>query len=61
MPKKQKSRLIKCEVCTTIPSVIIHKQVYYCADCYINKFVRMRKGLRPKPMDNSSKTYIERK
>ena len=35
MTKKQKSRLIKCEVCTTIPSVIIHKQVYYCADCYI--------------------------
>ena len=35
MPKKQKSRTIKCEVCTTIPSVIIHKQVYYCADCYI--------------------------
>jgi hypothetical protein len=34
MPKK-KSRLIKCEVCNVIPSVIIHKQVYYCADCYI--------------------------
>ena len=34
MPKR-KSKIIKCEVCTTMPSVIIHKQVYYCADCYI--------------------------
>jgi len=24
-----------CEVCTTIPSVIIHNKIYYCADCYI--------------------------
>jgi len=34
MPKK-KSRVIKCEVCNTLPSVIIHKKVYYCSDCYI--------------------------
>ena len=33
--KTEKSKKIKCEVCNTIPSVIIHKQVYYCADCYI--------------------------
>ena len=35
MPKKQKSRVIKCEMCNTLPSVIIHKKLYYCADCYI--------------------------
>jgi len=35
MPKKQKSRVIKCEMCNTFPSVIIHKKLYYCADCYI--------------------------
>jgi protein-arginine kinase activator protein McsA len=34
MPKK-KSRVIKCEMCNTLPSVIIHKKLYYCADCYI--------------------------
>ena len=34
MPKK-KSRVIKCEICNTLPSVIIHKKLYYCADCYI--------------------------
>jgi protein-arginine kinase activator protein McsA len=33
--KEKKSKVIKCEVCTTLPSVIIHKKVYYCADCYI--------------------------
>jgi protein-arginine kinase activator protein McsA len=34
MPKK-KSRVIKCELCNTLPSVIIHKKLYYCSDCYI--------------------------
>ena len=35
MPKKPKSKKMKCEVCNTIPSVIIHNRIYYCADCYI--------------------------
>jgi hypothetical protein len=51
--------VIKCE-CKK-DAVIVEDKKYYCADCYINKFVRVRKGLRPKPLDNSFKTYIERK
>ncbi len=51
--------MIKCE-CKK-DAVIVEYKKYYCADCYINKFVRVRKRLRPKPMDNSSKTNIERK
>ena len=35
MPKKRKSKTIKCEVCNTMGSVIIYKQIYYCGDCYI--------------------------
>ena len=33
MAKKDKE--IQCEVCNMLPSVIIHSQIYYCADCYI--------------------------
>ena len=32
---------------------LIEDKIYYCADCYVNKFVRVRsKRLQPKPMDN---------
>ncbi len=41
-------------------AVIIENKKYYCGPCYVNKFVRVRKGLRSKPLDNRSKTYIER-
>lgn len=51
--------MIKCE-CKK-DAVIVEDKKYYCADCYINKFIGVYKRLRHKPMDNSSKTYIERK
>ena len=50
--------MIKCE-CKK-DAVIIENKKYYCADCYINKFVGVRKRLRPKPMDNIFKTSLER-
>jgi len=50
--------VIKCE-CKK-DAVIVENKKYYCADCYINKFVRVRKGLRLKPLDNRNETDVER-
>ena len=33
-------------------AVIIENKKYYCGPCYVNRFVRVRKGLQFKPMDN---------
>ena len=46
--------MIKCE-CKK-DAVVVENKKYYCADCYINKFVRVRKRLRPKPLDNRNET-----
>ena len=54
--------MIKCqhEECKK-DAVIIEDKKYYCADCYIDKFIGMYKRLRFKPLDDSIKTSYERK
>ena len=37
-------------------AVIIENKKYYCGPCYVNRFVRVRKGLRSKPLDNRNET-----
>ena len=49
MPK-EKNKTIKCEICTTVPSVIIHEKIYYCADCMLAK-----QGYRKGDKNNGSR------
>ena len=51
---KQKKMKEKCE-CKK-DAVIIEDKKYYCGPCYVNKFVRVHKGLRSKPLDNRNET-----
>ena len=39
-------------------AVIIEDKIYYCGPCYVNKFVRVRKGLQSKPLDTVSYTHL---
>jgi len=45
----------QCKLCKK-NAVIIKNKNYYCADCYINKFISMYKRLSVKPLDNSNKS-----
>tara|TARA_E500000305_G_scaffold101624_1_gene95327 strand:- start:548 stop:778 length:231 start_codon:yes stop_codon:yes gene_type:complete len=45
----------KCEECEK-DAVIIENKKYYCADCYIDKFIGMYKRLRFKSVDDRSKS-----
>jgi len=42
----------KCEECEK-DAVIIENKKYYCADCYIDKFIGVYKRLRFKPLHDS--------
>ena len=46
--------MIKCE-CKK-DAVIVEDKKYYCADCYIDKFIGMYKRLRFKSVDDRSKS-----
>ena len=37
-------------------AVIIENKIYYCGPCYVNRFVRVRKGLQSKPLDNRNES-----
>ena len=49
------TKKIKCE-CKK-DAVVIENKIYYCAPCYIDKFIRVFKRLRPEPLDNSFKIH----
>ena len=45
----------QCKLCNK-NAVIIENKIYYCGPCYVNRFVRVRKGLQSKPLDNRNKS-----
>jgi hypothetical protein len=45
----------QCKLCNK-NAVIIENKIYYCATCYVNKFVKLHKRLSIKPLDNSIKS-----
>ena len=52
------TKKIKCECKKN--AIIIENKVYYCATCYINKFIRVHQRHRYKPNNNSGENTVKR-